>query len=99
MMSDELKSAYELAMERFRAREEAPQALLTEVQKQQIAAIRKEFQARRAEHELTLRTAIERARQRGDLEKLEQLEADDRRERERLDEQESIEVQKIRDQQ
>lgn len=95
-MSDEYKSAVELALERLRARDGAVETSLSAAQKQAIASVRRDFQARRAEHELTLRTALDKAVERGDAEKLKQLEADDRRERERLAEQEEREVERIR---
>ncbi|MFN7965246.1 MAG: hypothetical protein U0V87_06140 [Acidobacteriota bacterium] len=97
-MSDEYKSAYELAMERLREKDGgSSQRSLRDDQKQRIAEIRKEYQARRAEHELTLKSAVDKAVERSDMEKLQKLDEDDRRERARLDEQEEAAVQRIRD--
>ncbi len=97
-MSDEYKSAYELAMERLREKDGgSSQRSLRDDQKQRIAEIRKEYQARRAEHELTLNSAVDKAVERSDMEKLQKLDEDDRRERARLDEQEEAAVQRIRD--
>lgn len=97
-MSDEYKSAYELAMERLREKDGgSSQRSLRDDQKQRIAELRKEYQARRAEHELTLKSAVDKAVERSDMEKLQKLDEDDRRERARLDEQEEAAVQRIRE--
>lgn len=97
-MSDEYKSAYELAMERLRGKDGGShERTLSDDQKRRIAEVRKEFQARRAEHELTLKSAVEKAVERSDLDKLQNLDEDDRRERVRLEEQEEAAVQRIRD--
>lgn len=96
-MSDEYKSAFELAMERLRSKDSAAEQKLTDEQKQAIAAVRREYAARRAEHELTHKSAVQRAIERGDMERLQQLEEEDYRERRRLDEREEAEVRRIRD--
>jgi hypothetical protein len=68
------KSAYELAMERLRQKdreagvEERP---LTDEQKAAIAEARQVYQARRAEREILHRDALNRARTREEVEKLE----------------------------
>jgi len=88
-MSDEtpLKSAYELAMERLRARdreegveEERP---LTETQKEQITRLRQDAEAKRAEGEILHRKNVQATG--GDPEKLRELEERYRVDRARID--------------
>ena len=67
-----MKSAYELAMERLE--KQAPSAKLTGEQKQEIAEIDSTYKARIAERELLLKEEIDKARLRGKLEDLAQLE-------------------------
>jgi hypothetical protein len=62
----EMKSAYELAMERLEKK--APTVALTDDQKQQIAEIDSTFKARIAERELFLKGEIAKARETGNLE-------------------------------
>ncbi len=62
MPEDRLKSAYELAMERLRARDRdegvAPEAALTAGQKDEIARLRQEAQAKLAEIEILHRKQL-----------------------------------------
>jgi len=73
MPSDGPKSAYELAMERFRQKdreagvEERP---LTDEQKAAIAEARQVYQARIAEREILHRDALRKAQTREEVEKL-----------------------------
>lgn len=77
-MGDELKSAYELAMEKLaRKDKESPQKSqapekLTARQKERIAGIRRETQAKLAEMEILHKS--ERRAARGDAEKLDKIE-------------------------
>jgi hypothetical protein len=96
-VSDELKSAYELAMERLRKKDaaagKAPPRKLTPEQKERIAAIRQEYQAKLAEREI-LHDA-QRAAAMGDPEALERLERDYLRDREFLESQRDGQIRDI----
>ncbi len=87
-MSDKLKSAYELAMEKLRKKDkESPEGTadsgkLSAGQKEQIARIRRETEARLAEREILFKSEQRAAR--GNPEQLEKIEEAYRRERERL---------------
>lgn len=67
----EMKSAYELAMERLEKK--APTVALTEEQKAQIAEIDSTFKARLAERELFLKGEIAKAESAGKFEEVESL--------------------------
>ncbi|RMG43987.1 MAG: hypothetical protein D6718_10760 [Acidobacteria bacterium] len=95
-MTDELKTAYELAMERLRARGEGSGPPLSDDQKRRIAEVRREIRARLAELEVLHRTAVEAARAKGDAEKLERLVSEYESERRALLEKEEREVAAIR---
>ncbi len=68
----EMKSAYELAMERLEAT--APSLSLTENQKKQLAEIDATFRSKIAEKELFLRDQIRKAQSAGKLDEVESLE-------------------------
>ena len=70
-MSDELKSAWELALEKLQ--ENGSVRKLTEQQKQQISEIRKKYQARIAEREISLQSQMRKAAQEGALEQVESV--------------------------
>jgi Skp family chaperone for outer membrane proteins len=91
-MTDGLKSSFELAMERLRAREEASAAPLSTGQKETIARIRAEFRAQRAELEVLHRTAVDQAAAREDQDKLRQLADEFERESAALQEREEAAV-------
>jgi hypothetical protein len=97
-MSDELKSAYEIAMEKLRARggDGPDEAALTDEQKEQIAAVRAEFRARRAETQILHGEALQAARASGDPERLGQLEEEHSRDLQRLADREEEQVAAIR---
>jgi len=87
-MSDRLKSAYELAMEKLARKDKespsqstAPEKV-TARQKEKIAGIRKEIHAKLAEREILFKS--ERQAARGDPEQMEKIEESYRRDRERL---------------
>jgi hypothetical protein len=67
-----MKSAYERAMERFASEE--PPVVLTEEQKEALAAIDERFRARHAERELFLDDLILKARRSGNWTELAELE-------------------------
>jgi hypothetical protein len=71
MIEVEMKSAYELAMERLEKK--APSLSLTDKQKQQIAEIDSTFKARIAEKELFLKDQISQALSAGKTEEAESL--------------------------
>lgn len=85
-MSDEApKSAFELAMERLRRKdreEGVEEAALTEEQKAAIGEIRKVYEARLAEREILHQSSLRKAVH--DPAAMEALEADYRRDRERI---------------
>jgi hypothetical protein len=87
-MSDKLKSAYELAMEKLtRKDKESPPAStapekLTARQKAKIAEIRREVEAKLAEREILFKSEQRAAR--SDPEQTEKIEEAYRRDRERL---------------
>lgn len=87
-MSDRLKSAYELAMEKLTRKDKestpgstAPEKL-TARQKGKIAKIRREAKAKLAEREILFKSEQRSAR--GDPEQMEKIEEAYRRDRERL---------------
>jgi hypothetical protein len=78
------KSAYELAMERLRRKDEESgeySAPLTEAQRGEIAEARNVYEARKAEREILHQSAVRKAQ---DPESLERLEEEYRRDLERL---------------
>src|SRR5437867_2890203 len=87
-MSDKLKSAYELAMEKLQRKDKASSQAsgtpkrLTAKQKEMIAAIRRETEAKLAEREILVKSDVRAAR--GDFEQTEKIAEAYRRDRERL---------------
>ncbi|GAB4375876.1 MAG: hypothetical protein Kow0062_15440 [Acidobacteriota bacterium] len=96
-MSEELKSAWELALEKLRARGQADETPLTERQKQAIAEVRRTFRNRRAEAKVLHEQAVRKALEKGDPEKLALLREEHERELARLDELEQEKVNEIRE--
>jgi hypothetical protein len=80
----EMKSAYELAMERLAKNQ--PVVTLTDDQKKQLAEIDSQFKARMAEKELFLKGEIAKAQASGKLEEIESFEKQLRTEIRRLQE-------------
>lgn len=72
-MSDELKSAWELALEKLEASGEAEIRKLSPEQKEEIAEVRRVYQARIAEREITLQNDIRKAAQAGEFDQVESL--------------------------
>lgn len=95
-MGDELKSAYELAMERLRSRDRDDRVPLTEEQRRRIVELRAEYQARRAELSIMADTRKVAALAAGDDVKLEQIENEYRREVARLNAEEEARVEALR---
>ena len=92
----ELKSAYELAMERLRKKDAetgVAQTTLTDEQKAEIAEVRKVFEARLAQlevlHQSSLRKTI-------DPDEYAKLEDDYRREREKINAERDERIERIR---
>jgi len=81
-----MKSAYELAMERLNAseKETAPSTKLTAEQKKQLADIDTRYKAKLAEREIFLKQQIAAAQAAGEVEELEKLREEVRRDRTRL---------------
>ncbi len=97
MADDELKSAWEIALEKLRARDgEGNGAPLTEQQKERIAEIRRRYRAKRAEMEILHRQNVEKAWLRGDAEEARKIEEEYVRELRRLEEREDAEVRAVR---
>ena len=67
-----MKSAYELAMERLN--KASPTAKITNAQKKQLADLDSKYAATIAGREIALKDEITKAAQRGEFEKVEQLE-------------------------
>jgi len=81
---DEPKTAYELILERLKQKDRAAgveERTLTDEQKAKIAELRKVYEARLAEREILHQAERRKA---ADMEALEQLEQDYRRDRERI---------------
>jgi hypothetical protein len=95
-MGDELKSAYELAMERLRSRDRDERVPLSEEQRHRIVEVRAEFQARRAEASIMADARKSAAIAAGDDVRLEQVENDYRREVARLNAEEESRIETLR---
>jgi predicted nuclease with TOPRIM domain len=92
-----MKSAYELAMERFA--ESDPDAASTPLSKDQKAALAdldQRFKAKIAEREVFLQKQLKDARAQGDREALEQIQTQLRNERARLEDEREREKEKVR---
>lgn len=89
-----MKSAYELAMERFGEAE--PVAALTDEQRADLAAIEEKFKAKIAEKEVFLGDLIAKARATGRWDEVPALDEQRIRETKRLREQGEAEKEKVR---
>lgn len=81
---DAPKSAYELILERLKQKDRADgvsERVVTEAQKQKIAEIRRVYEAKLAEREILHQSQRRKA---SDMDALEQLEQEYRRDRERI---------------
>lgn len=95
-MSDELKSAVELAMEKVQKQGGPDPVRLSDEQKERIAEIRKKFKARIAQEEITTQGQIQKARLSGDVDAAERARRKLLGEKARLQEALEREIQKIR---
>ena len=68
-----MKSAYELAMERLKAKDEPGRKELTQEQKVEIAKVNDKFSAKMAEREIFLKKQISEAEMAGNFEEVETL--------------------------
>ena len=102
-MSDDLKSAYELAIEKLNRKDKesppdstAPRKL-TARQKEQIAEIRREIEAKLAEREILFKS--EKRAARGDFDQIAKIEDAYRRDRERLLSRQEERIKEVKDSQ
>ena len=72
-MSDKLKSAWEIALEKLDAQDDTSVVKLNEAQKEKIAAIRKAYQARVAEQEIESQSRMRKAMSEGALDLVESI--------------------------
>ena len=92
-----MKSAYELAMERLKAKDEPGRKELTEEQKVEIAKVNEKFTAKAAEREIFLKKQINEADMGGNLEEVESLRRQLRSELSVIEEDKEAAKQAIRD--
>ena len=95
-MSDELKSAWEVALEKMEGREDLAVEKLTTEQKQAIREIRQKFRPRLAEVEISTQSQIKKAVESGgfdEVEKIQQHLVDDKQ---RLNREMEQKIEKIR---
>jgi len=95
-MSDKLKSAWELALEKLQAQEGEPPATLSKEQKAEIADIRRRYRARIAEAEIGAESSIKKAVESGDFEGVEKIQQNLVSEKARLNREMAEEVEKAR---
>ena len=95
-MTDELKSAWEVALEKLEQQEEFTVAQLTEEQKEAIAEIRRKYQARIAEAEISAESKLKQAVESGAFEEAEKFRAQVAGERRRLTERMEKKIEEIR---
>ena len=96
-MSDEFKSAYEIAMDKLRAKGLAGDSTpLSPRQKEEISEVRRSVEARRAEARVLHRHALEKARASGDSERVSVLEGEHERELGKLQSEEDQRILEIR---
>jgi hypothetical protein len=95
-MSDELKSAWELALEKLNAQEAAPVERLSEDQKKAIAEIRARYKAKVAEAEIAAESHIKQLVQTGAFDQIEAVRRKLVDDRNRLNREMESEVQKAK---
>ena len=95
-MSDKLKSALELALEKLDGQKEFSVSTLTEQQKGKIAEVRKKFQARIAEAEIGTQSKLSAAVQSNSMDQIPQLQERLSQDKARLNRRMEREVEKIR---
>lgn len=95
-MSDELKSAWEIAMEKLKDQEETAAEKLTDEQKKAIAEIRNKYKARTAETEINTESKIKSAVATGAYDQIEAVREQLVEEKNRLNREMEKEIEKIR---
>ena len=95
-MSDELKSAWEVALEKMEGREDMAVEKLTQEQKAAIGEIRKKYQARVAESEIGTQSRIKASLQSEAYVEVEKLQLRLTEDKQRLNREMEKEVEKIR---
>ncbi len=95
-MADELKSAWELALEKMDQQEELTVVPLTEEKKEAIAEVRRKYQARIAEVEINSGSQLNQAAGAGALEEVEKIRAHIANEKRRLNARMEKEIEEIR---
>lgn len=95
-MSDELKSAWEIAMEKLEGQEEMAVEKLTDEQKKEIAEIRSKYKARIAEAEINTDSKIKSAVETGAYDQVEVVREQLVQEKNRLNRDMEKEIEKIR---
>ena len=95
-MSEELKSAWEIALAKLESDEGMKVDKLTEKQKEAISEIRKKYQARIAEVEIGTESKIVKAVQSGDFDGIPNIKQHVISEKERLNQEMEKEISKIR---
>jgi hypothetical protein len=95
-MTDELKSAVELALEKLDRQMQDELPKLSEDQKTQISKLRSRYQAKIAELEIATQSTIRQARQSGNFSAVEEAEARLTSERQRLERMRDQEIEEIR---
>jgi len=93
-LNQNMKSAYELAMERLQ--KQSPTQQLTEEQKAQMAELDSVFKAKKAEREVFLRGEIAKAQAKGELVDADELTQQLARDLRRLDEDLEAKKEKVR---
>ncbi len=95
-MADELKSAWELALEKLDADPDTAARKLTEEQKAEIAELRRQLQAKIAETEIALQSSIRTAVERGDYSEVENIREKLGAEKKRLNAEWERKIEKVR---
>ena len=95
-MGKELKSAWELALEKLNEQGDTAVRKLTPEQKESIAEIRKKYQAKIADAEITAQTRIKKALESGAPDEVEKVRQQTLREKQRLNREMEEKVEEIR---
>jgi hypothetical protein len=95
-MSDELKSAWELALEKLNAQETTPVERLSDDQKAAIAEIRSRYKAKIAEAEIAAESRIKQLAQSGAFDQIEPIRQKLVDDRNRLNREMEAEVEKAK---
>ena len=93
-MSDELKSAFQIALEKLEGSGQVRE--LSDSQRESIAAVRRKYRARIAEQEIEMQGQVRAARQSGKFHEIEKLQGRLAAERRRLEDRMESEIEEIR---